>query len=252
MELIHFIKTPTNANKDATTIGKIRVTKSISGFTFQTPVSAVQNLASLKDCLVNLVVERKGKNVQIASDLPFCDYLMLGADYGEEITTVRGGQSISVNLTQDEGNLNLEENEAIILEISELPANVNLKIYADESWVMSLLPIEYERKTISGDTIEAVFNVMDYDHMSVQMNDDIKNIDLHFANGVVNTLHPNQFRAVCAPNGLYAPGSSNTTEQMFGRLGMLLSSDEDTLISKVVFKKNRNPNNSLDISFTKR
>jgi len=251
MELIHFIKTPTNANKDADTIGKIRITKSISGLTFQTPVSNGQNLASLKDTLVNLVVERKGKNVQIASDLPFSDFLMLGCDYGEEITTIQGGQSISVNLTKDEGNLNLEENEAIVFELSNLPANVNLKVYADESWVVSLLPIEYERKTIKGDSIEEVFNVIDYDHMSVAIDSNIKTIDLHFANGVVNSLHPNQFRAVCASNGLYSPGSSNTTEAQFGRLGMLLSDEDDALITKVVFKKNRSTN-PLDISFTKK
>jgi len=251
MELIHFTKTPSNANKDVDTIGKIRITKSISGLTFQTPVTTGQNLASLKDALVNLVVERKGKNVQIASDLPFCDFLMLGCDYGEEITTIQGGQSISVNLTKDEGNLNLEENEAIIFELSNLPINVNLKIYADESWVMSLLPIEYERKTIKGDSIEEVFNVIDYDHMSVAIDNTIKTIDLHFANGVVNSLHPNQFRAVCASNGLYAPGSSTNTEAQFGRLGMLLSDDDEALITKVVFKKNRSAS-PLDISFTKK
>jgi len=251
MELIHFVRNA-NTNKDVSTTGKIRITKSISGFTFLTPLTANVTLPNYKNALVNLVVERKGKNVQIASDLPFCDFLMLGCDYGEEITNINGGQAISVNLTQDEGNLNLEENEAIILEISELPNNVDLKIYADESWVMSLLPIEYERKTISGDTIEAVFNVIDYDHMSVQMHNDIKTIDLHFANGVVNSLHPNQFRNVCASNGLFAPGSTHNTEVMFGRLGMLLSSDEDTLIAKVVFKKTRNAGNPLDICFTKR
>jgi len=251
MELIHFVKTPSNANKDADDIGKIRITKSICGLTFQTPVAAGQNLASLRDTLVNLVVERKGKNVQIATDLPFCDFLMLGCDYGEEITTVHGGQSISVNLTKDQGNLNLEENEAIIFELSNLPPNVNLKIYADESWVMSLLPIEYERKTIKGDSIEEVFNVIDYDHMSVAIDNTIKTIDLHFANGVVNSLHPNQFRAACAPNGLFAPGSPNTTEVHFGRLGMLLSGEEDSLITKVIFKKNRSVN-PLDICFTKK
>jgi len=251
MELLHFVRSA-NQNKEVATTGKIRITKSISGFTFLTPQSSNVNLPSLKNALVNLVVERKGKNVQIASDLPFCDFLMLGCDYGEEITNLSTGQAISVNLTQDEGNLNLEENEAIILEISDLPDTVNLRIYGDESWVMSLLPIEYERKTISGDTIEAVFNVIDYDHMSVQMHNDIKEIDLHFANGVVNSLHPNQFRNICAPNGLYAPGSSNNTEAMFGRLGMLLSLEEDSLITKVVFKKVRNPLNALDICFTKR
>jgi len=251
MELLNFVRTPTNEKKDVSTTGKIRITKSISGFTFLAQKSSPNNLASLKDAIVNIVVERKGKNVQIASDIPFCDFLMLGCDYGEEIASIYTGEVISVDLTKDNGNLNLEENEAIILEISELPQNVNLRIYADESEVMSLLPIEYERKTISGDTIEAVFNVVDYDHMSVQISNDIKTIDLHYSNGVVTSLHPNQFRTLCVPNGLFAAGSTYNTEGSFGRLGMLLSTDDEMFITKVVFKKNRSQN-SLDICFTKK
>ena len=135
---------------------------------------------------ISAYVEKAGKNKDICRDILLKDFLLLGtyAEKGFQSNSTFGIIGV-IDLTEDEGYIDLGENESIKIQLRGLnPASVYL-LHGIEEPLPAKEILMYVRKTVATENINKDFDVKGYDLMTISRGSGLTELNLTFDNGAV-------------------------------------------------------------------
>jgi hypothetical protein len=176
-----------------TSTPEITVTKGIA----QLLVGSSLEFTALINETITVYVEKTNKNADIAREMLLKDFILLGS-YGVDTVHALTGVAASalVDLTKDNGFINLIGNEVIKVKLGNLTAGSTYHLYGIEGFFPTVDLFSYETKTMSSDVLNQDFDVIGYDLICITKDNTITEFALTHETGAILKLLPIELEAI--------------------------------------------------------
>lgn len=170
---------------------EITLTKGIANLV----VMSDSDIANLNDERISVWIEKKDGTIDICRGAKLKDFLILGT-YGQDAmhTADKDGTEYytcaNVELTEDEGYIELYENENIKIKLTDLDSGAVYELVGLEGFEPSKNIRRYERKVISKDVTSQDYDLRGYDVMCIQKDSSIEEFDIRMSNGATVKMTP--------------------------------------------------------------
>lgn len=174
---------------------ELKISKSIGSFI----IASSRALTELTNELVTIWIERaNGSNVEIATNIPLKDFIMLST-YGTEATQSNSEYDmIAVCEIADEGSVRLYENESLKMKLDGLLSAETYAVYGVEEPNSSETVYRYERKTIASEDLSKKINVENYELAVINTMSSIDTLSYRYTNGEVIKYLPFVLQVISA------------------------------------------------------
>lgn len=172
--------------------GLIRITKPVSSLLVRT----TRPIVDMGNEKVTIYVEKKGSNVEIATNIPLLDFMLLTSYGASAITSDGTFLTCCICEITPEFALKINEDEAIIVELTGLASAHTYAINGIEEPVTADAVVYFERKqALIGETRKS-FDVSEYESICIQNYDAVDELKLTFDNGETVSYFKEEYKAL--------------------------------------------------------